>query len=41
MIADHTRPVSFFCGGSRNSPAFIALFDDVFVLDIKDLQTLY
>jgi thymidylate kinase len=31
--------MSFFCGGSRNFPRFIDLFDGVFVLDV-DLDTL-
>lgn len=39
LVADHTHPVTFFCGGSRNFPAFIDLFDGVFVLD-TDAQTL-
>lgn len=39
LVADHGEPVTFFCGGSRNFPAFIDLFDGVFVLDI-DVETL-
>ncbi|MUO79344.1 AAA family ATPase [Agrobacterium vitis] len=39
LIADHSHPISFFCGGSRNFPRFIELFDDVFVLDV-DQHTL-
>ena len=39
LTADTSHPVSFFCGGSRNFPQFIGLFDRVFVLDI-DLDTL-
>ena len=35
-----TRPVTFFCGGSRNFPTFIDLFDGVFVLEV-DLDTLH
>ena len=34
LVADHTFPVTFFCGGSRNVACFIDLFDAVFVLDI-------
>ncbi|BCH65288.1 nucleoside kinase [Agrobacterium vitis] len=34
LIADHSRPITFFCGGSRNFPRFIDLFDGVFVLDV-------
>lgn len=40
LVADHTRPVTFFCGGSRNFAKFIDLFDGVFVLDV-DLDTLH
>jgi gluconate kinase len=38
-IADKSRPVTFFCGGSRNRHHLIDLFDKVFVLDV-DAQTL-
>jgi len=41
VITDHSKPISFFCGGSRNFPTFIHLFDGVFVLEVKDLDTLY
>lgn len=39
LATDRSHPVTFFCGGSRNSDRFIDLFDGVFVLDI-DLETL-
>jgi broad-specificity NMP kinase len=39
LAADRSHPISFFCGGSRNSHHFIGLFDGVFVLDV-DLDTL-
>ncbi len=39
LVAEHDKPVTFFCGGSRNFPRFIDLFDEVFVLDV-DLTTL-
>ena len=39
LVADHSRPVTFFCGGSRNFPTFIELFDEVFVLEV-DVDTL-
>ncbi len=39
LAADKSHPVSFFCGGSRNSHHFIDLFDAVFVLEI-DRETL-
>ncbi|MEZ2371543.1 AAA family ATPase [Arthrobacter sp. RCC_34] len=39
LVADHSEPVTFFCGGSRNVLQFIHLFDAVFVLDV-DTATL-
>ncbi|MFI2650647.1 AAA family ATPase [Micromonospora fulviviridis] len=39
LVANHDEPVTFFCGGSRNFPKFIDLFDEVFVLEV-DLDTL-
>src|SRR3954468_4178729 len=30
LTASREEPVTFFCGGSRNYPAFIHLFDGVF-----------
>jgi hypothetical protein len=39
LAADWTHPMTFFCGGSRNFPRFIHLFDQVFVLEI-DVDTL-
>ena len=39
LVANHDEAVTFFCGGSRNFPAFIDLFDGVFVLEV-DLDTL-
>jgi adenylate kinase family enzyme len=39
LVADHSRPITFFCGGSRNFDRFIGLFDAVFVLDV-DAETL-
>ncbi|ACM35852.1 MULTISPECIES: AAA family ATPase [Rhizobium/Agrobacterium group] len=39
LITDHSHPISFFCGGSRNFHRFIELFDGVFVLDV-DQHTL-
>ena len=39
LVADDEEPVTFFCGGSRNSQMFIHLFDAVFVLDV-DRDTL-
>ena len=38
-VADRRNAITFFCGGSRNFPRFIDLFDGVIVLDI-DLATL-
>lgn len=40
-VADHSRAISFFCGGSRNFAKFINLFDGVFVLHVDDIETLY
>ena len=34
LVADEGAPVTFFCGGSRNFPAFVDLFDAVFVLEV-------
>jgi thymidylate kinase len=39
LVADQTEAMSFFCGGSRNFPRFIHLFDAVFVLEV-DIDTL-
>ena len=40
LVADHARVATFFCGGSRNFPRFIDLFDDVFVLEVDLVLTL-
>jgi hypothetical protein len=40
LIADRSRPATFFCGGSRNYSKFVDLFDAVFVLEV-DLPTLH
>jgi hypothetical protein len=40
LVADRSRPATFFCGGSRNFSKFIHLFDAVFVLEV-DLATLH
>ena len=34
LVKDGSRAASFFCGGSRNLPRFLDLFDRVFVLQI-------
>jgi thymidylate kinase len=39
LAADRHQPISFFCGGARNVPRFVALFDEVFVLEV-DRDTL-
>jgi hypothetical protein len=39
LIADHDEPVTFFCGGSKNSSKIIDLFDGVFILE-ADLDIL-
>ena len=40
VIADHSTPISFLCGGSRNFLSFIHLLDGVFILEVADLDTL-
>jgi hypothetical protein len=40
LASEQHDAVTFFCGGSRNFPRFIDLFDEVFVLDV-DLDTLH
>lgn len=39
IVSNKDDDVAFFCGGSRNLPKFIDLFDKVFVLDV-DIETL-
>ncbi len=39
LVANRDEAVTFFCGGSRNFPKFMDLFDGVFVLEV-DLGTL-
>lgn len=34
LIADRRHRATFFCGGSRNFPRFLQLFDHVFVLHV-------
>ena len=41
VIADHSTPISFFCGGSRNFSYFIDLLDGVFILEVDNIETLY
>lgn len=38
LVDNQEEAVTFFCGGSRNFPKFINLFDGVFVLEV-DLET--
>lgn len=40
VIADHSIPISFFCGGCRNFHCFIDLLDGVFVLEVDDFEIL-
>ena len=40
LVADRRHDVTFFCGGSRNFPQLLDLFDAVFVLEV-DLPTLH
>lgn len=39
LLRDGRMATTYFCGGSRNFPGFIDLFDGVFVLEI-DVETL-
>ena len=39
LVADHSVPLTFFCGGSRNSATFLPLFDGVIILEV-DVATL-
>jgi hypothetical protein len=39
LLASEDEPVTFFCGGCRNSSEFIDLLDGVFVLELDDLAT--
>eukprot|EP00435_Cladocopium_sp_Y103_P078305 s1_g2044.t1 len=41
VIADHSLPVSFFCGGSRNFHHFIDLLDGIFVLEVQEIEMLF
>jgi adenylate kinase family enzyme len=38
LVANQEEPVTFFCGGSKNSSKYLALFDGVFALEV-DLDT--
>lgn len=38
IVADHSKAISFFCGGSRNFSKFIDLLDGVFVLEVDDIN---
>jgi hypothetical protein len=39
LLADQGEPVTFLCGGCRNSSEFVGLLDGVFVLEVDDLDT--
>ena len=41
VVADHSKAISFFCGGSRNFSKFIDLLDGVFVLEVDDIDEIY
>ncbi|MGL5863805.1 MAG: nucleoside kinase, partial [Phycicoccus sp.] len=34
LAQDHRRPLTFFCGGSRNFSRFLDVFDEMFVLEV-------
>jgi len=38
IVADHSKAITFFCGGSRNFQNFIDLLDGVFVLEVADIN---
>ena len=40
-IADHSIPISFFCGGCRNFSSFTDLLNGVFVLEVDDVNELF
>ena len=40
-IADHSRAITFLCGGSRNFSQFIDLLDGVFLLEVDDIDMLH
>jgi adenylate kinase family enzyme len=39
-IADSSKSITIFCGGSRNFSKFIDLMDGVFVLEVEDVDTI-
>lgn len=39
LLANHEEAVTFFCGGCSNSSEFIDRLDDVFVLEVDDIDT--
>lgn len=41
VIADHSVPVSFFCGGARNFRHFIDKLDAIFVLEVDDINEIF
>lgn len=41
ITKDKTEPLTFFCGGSRNSSKFISLLDGVFILEVQDINEIY
>ena len=40
-LSDKSLPVSFFCGGCRNSYMFIERLDGVFLLHVEDVNELF
>lgn len=40
LVGEQRHEATFLCGGSRNVPTFLDLFDGVFVLEV-DLETLH
>jgi thymidylate kinase len=40
VIADHSVPVSFFCGSCQNLYQFVDLLDGIFILEVEDINIL-
>ncbi|MEM6811922.1 MAG: AAA family ATPase [Pseudomonadota bacterium] len=41
VMNDQEIPVSFFCGGSRNSDQFIKNLNEVFILEVDDINEIF
>ena len=36
IASDHTKSVTYFCGGSRNFSRFLDVFDRIYILDVDE-----